>query len=293
MIEIERGRVAGDGVELAYGRWRGAGRPLVAIHGLTATHLNFVGIAECLAGRRALFAPDLRGRGGSDRGDGWGVEQHARDVAAAMRAADLGPTVLVGHSLGAYVAIAVAAAFPELVRGLVLIDGGLLPALPPGVDARALAAVGLEPLAARIARSWPSRDAYKAAVVGNAFRPDEDSPWLDAYVDYDLAGAPPALRSRTHEPAIRADFFDLARRDDGLARAVRVRAPILTLRAPFGLRHQQPPVVPDSVVGDLRRLGLEVTDVVVPGTTHYTIALGRPGAAAVADAVAAFAAAHA
>ena len=283
MIPIERGRVAADGVELAYGLWPGAGAPLVAIHGLTASHLNFIGIAECLAGRRALWAPDLRGRGDSDRGTHWGVDQHARDVAAAMRALALPRTLIVGHSLGAYVAIALAAAFPELAAGLVLIDGGLLPELPPGVDAHALAAVGLEPLAARIRATWPTRDAYRAAVVSTAFRPEEDSPWLDAYVDYDLSGTPPQLRSKVHEPAIRTDFFDLANRAAGLERAAAVRCPILTLRAQWGLRHGASQVVPDSAITDLRRLALDVTDHVIPETTHYTIALAQPGAAAVAD----------
>lgn len=60
-----RGRVPGDGVELAFGYWPGRGAPVVALHGLTASHLNFAGIAERLAGRCALFALDLRGRGDS------------------------------------------------------------------------------------------------------------------------------------------------------------------------------------------------------------------------------------
>src|SRR2546425_519288 len=67
------GRIAGDGVELAYGFWPGRGMPIVAIHALTTTYKTFLGIGERPAGRRPLFAPDLRGRGDSDkpeRGDG-------------------------------------------------------------------------------------------------------------------------------------------------------------------------------------------------------------------------------
>ena len=58
-----RGRVTGDGVELSFGYWPGRGEPIIALHGLTASYLNFIGIAERLAGRRPLFALDLRGRG--------------------------------------------------------------------------------------------------------------------------------------------------------------------------------------------------------------------------------------
>src|SRR5208282_1243181 len=81
-----RGHVPGDGVELAFGYWPGRGAPVVGLHGLTASHMNFAGIAERLAGRCALLGLDLRGRGDSDKPEGpYGFAQHARDVAAAMR----------------------------------------------------------------------------------------------------------------------------------------------------------------------------------------------------------------
>ena len=102
-----QGRVSGDGIELAFGYWPGRGAPLVALHGLTASYVSFTGIAECLAGRRPLFALDLRGRGDSDKPAGpYGMAQHASDVAAAMRAMGLGASVIVGHSMGAFVATA-------------------------------------------------------------------------------------------------------------------------------------------------------------------------------------------
>ncbi|MEX2458085.1 MAG: alpha/beta fold hydrolase, partial [Actinomycetota bacterium] len=106
----ERGRVAGDGVELSYGMWPGEGAPIVAIHGQTASHMNFAGIADRLAGRRPVFAPDMRGRGDSDKpGDGYGFPTYARDIAAAMDALELGPTVVIGHSMGAWIAAELAA----------------------------------------------------------------------------------------------------------------------------------------------------------------------------------------
>src|SRR3979409_112948 len=111
-----RGRVPGDGVELNFGYWPGRGAPVVALHGLTASYVNFIGIAERLAGRRSLFALDLRGRGDSDKPDGpYGLAQHARDVAAAMQSLDMGPSVIVGHSMGAFIATALSAPGRALV----------------------------------------------------------------------------------------------------------------------------------------------------------------------------------
>src|SRR5580658_6938344 len=110
-----QGRVPGDGVELAFGYWPGRGAPVVALHGLTASHMNFIGIAERLAGRCALFALDLRGRGDSDKPEGpYGLAQHARDVASAMRAMGLGPSIIVGHSMGGFIAAALAAQESDL-----------------------------------------------------------------------------------------------------------------------------------------------------------------------------------
>ncbi len=89
-----RGRVPGDGIELTFGYWPGRGAPVVALHGLTASYVNFIGIAERLAGRRPLLALDLRGRGDSDKPDGpYGLAQHARDVATAMQGSTSAPVL--------------------------------------------------------------------------------------------------------------------------------------------------------------------------------------------------------
>ncbi|HSQ24405.1 MAG TPA: alpha/beta fold hydrolase, partial [Pyrinomonadaceae bacterium] len=131
-----RGRIAGDGLELAFGYWPGRGAPVVAIHGLTASFLSFAGVADHLRGRRPLFAVDLRGRGDSDKPSSpYGMAQHGRDLAAAMQAFEFGPSIVVGHSMGAFVATALAAQNPELVSGIIMIDGGYVPDLPVGVDA--------------------------------------------------------------------------------------------------------------------------------------------------------------
>src|SRR6266511_4748428 len=105
-----RGRISGDGVELSFGYWPGRKSQVNAIHGLTASFLSDAGVAEQLNGRRPLFAPDLRGRGDSDKPEGpYGMAQHARDVASAMQTLGYGPSVIVGHSMGAFVATALAA----------------------------------------------------------------------------------------------------------------------------------------------------------------------------------------
>jgi pimeloyl-ACP methyl ester carboxylesterase len=76
------------------------------------------------AGRRAV-APDLPGFGRSavpaERA-AYSIERYADLVAALIGDLDLGPVVLVGLSMGGYIALAVARRHPEVLAGLVLAD---------------------------------------------------------------------------------------------------------------------------------------------------------------------------
>jgi len=286
-----RGHVTGDGVQLAFGYWPGRGRAVVALHGLTATFVNFVGLAECMAGRRPLFAPDLRGRGDSDKPDApYGMAQHARDVAAAMRATGLGASVIVGHSMGAFVATALAAQEPELVAGLVLIDGGYVPEIKGGPDPQQ----GLDALLAmrimQLRQTYPSRQAYREFWRGQPHFPAEDwGPWIEAFLDYELGGEPPQLRPKASEAAVRADLAEGFKRDEITARLRAIHVPVLLLRAASGFAPGQPPLFPDALLHRMRAYCPQMEEQTIAGTTHYTIVLGRCGASATAEAVGDFA----
>ena len=99
-----------------------------------------------------LAAPDLRGRGHSrDLPGPYGLDRHAADVTAVLRHFG-GRPVLAGHSMGAYVALLAHDAHPELVRRLVLIDGGLPLPVPDGLDLDAVLDASLGPAVARLGR---------------------------------------------------------------------------------------------------------------------------------------------
>jgi len=68
-----------------------------------------------------MIAHDLLGHGQTDPAPRVGVEAYAGAVADVLGVLDGGPVVVVGHSLGGSVAVALAARRPDLVRGLVLI----------------------------------------------------------------------------------------------------------------------------------------------------------------------------
>jgi len=280
-----RGHVPGDGIELAFGYWPGRGLPVVGLHGLTASYVNFVGIAERLAGRRPLFAVDLRGRGDSDKPEGpYGLAQHARDVAAAMRALDLGPSVIVGHSMGAFVSTALAAQNPELVAGLIMIDGGYLLDMPVAVEAEQVLDAMLVQRITQLRETYASREAYREFWRGRPHFPPEDwGSWTEAFLNYEVDGEPPNLHPKASEAAVRADVAESFQKAEIAERLKSLRVPVLLLRATSGFTPDQPPLLPDPVLAQMRACLPGLEEETIPGTTHYTIVLGERGASRVAD----------
>jgi lipase len=279
-----RGRVPGDGVELAFGYWPGRGLPVVALHGLTASYLNFIGIAQCTAGRLPLFAVDLRGRGDSDKPDSpYGMAQHARDVAAAMRAMGLGASIIMGHSMGAFIATALAAQNPELVAALILIDGGYV--LPAGVAVSPDKGMN-SALAERIAqlrRTYPSRDDYRAFWRTQPHFPTAEwNGWIEAFLDYEVGGESP-VKPKASEAAVLADLGEAFQPQAVVDRLRSIRVPTLFVRAENGFVPSQSPLFPDQLVPQIQACVAHLEDHKIPGTTHYTIVLGGHGAAKIAE----------
>lgn len=280
-----RGRVPGDGIELSFGYWPGRGAPVVALHGLTASYVNFIGVAERLAGRRPLFALDLRGRGDSDKPEGpYGLAQHARDVAAAMQALDIGPSVIVGHSMGAFIATALAAQNPELVAGLILIDGGYLLDMPNGADAAQVLDAVLAQRITQLRETYPSREVYRQFWRTRPnFPPADWGPWTEAFLNYEVGGEAPLLRPKASEAAVRFDVAESFKTAEITARLESLRVPVMLLRAATGFALDRPQLIPDHALEQMRTFLPELEEETIPGTTHYTIALGERGASRVAN----------
>jgi len=98
---------------------------MVLLHGIRAHAYVWSRAAPYLTPPHRLLAPDLRGHGESAWSDeGYGTPRYAADLAAWVDAQGLEPFVLVGHSAGGRVAVAYAAAHPQRVQCLVVVDMG-------------------------------------------------------------------------------------------------------------------------------------------------------------------------
>ncbi len=103
-----------------------ASPPVVCLHGVTSHGRHFAQLAGRLTGRFRVVALDQRGHGGSTWDPPWHLEQYVEDAIATARERGLArPATWLGHSFGGRVAFEVAAAAPELVERLVLLDPAL------------------------------------------------------------------------------------------------------------------------------------------------------------------------
>lgn len=101
----------------------GEGVPLVFLHGFPLNRGVWQRQIEGFRCSYRVIAPDLRGFGESETQPGpTTMAQYAADLHSLLEQLSTGPVVLIGHSLGGYVALAFARQFPELLRGLVLVS---------------------------------------------------------------------------------------------------------------------------------------------------------------------------
>ena len=103
---------------------QGTGPAVVMIHGLAGQGRHFThSLTERLAGDHRLVVVDRPGAGWSQAAPGasQAVRAQAAVIAAMMRKLDLGRALVVGHSLGGAVALALALDHPDAVGGLALI----------------------------------------------------------------------------------------------------------------------------------------------------------------------------
>ena len=119
-----------DGVRLHYLE-KGEGPPVVLLHGnlVTAEDFGTSGVLALLAKRHRVIAFDRPGFGYSDRphGSAWSARAQADLLRDALITLGINRPVVLGHSWGAAVALALALNHPTAARGLVLLSGYYYP----------------------------------------------------------------------------------------------------------------------------------------------------------------------
>jgi pimeloyl-ACP methyl ester carboxylesterase len=117
--------------------------PVLCLPGLTRNSHDFLDVAARLAPTRRVICPDLRGRGRSERAADWRTYDAAvylQDIGHLIAALGLGRVVVLGTSMGGLLGMAMAAAMPTALAGLIVNDVG--PDISPSGAARILAYIG-------------------------------------------------------------------------------------------------------------------------------------------------------
>ncbi len=220
--------------------------PIVALHCFACSMNWWDRITPLLDRHHRVIRIDLLGHGGSQKpSGGYSMENQARLVALVLGKLGVRRATVIGHSMGANVAVALAAQSPKLVRRLVIIDQA------PTTD------LGSVDLLAR-ASIWPvvgeamkrfATDSLVREGLGQAFAPGYDVP--DQFVD-DLQGMTyTAYRDSANASG---DFLDARSLD---ARAAATHLPVLAI---YGAK--------DQIVDE--QGAIELWDK-VPGATAATI----------------------
>jgi pimeloyl-ACP methyl ester carboxylesterase len=100
----------------------GQGLPVVLLHGYPLDHTIWKPVVNGLKEHARVIVPDLRGHGASFVPEGdWSIRDMAEDVRLLLDRLEIGRAVVVGHSMGGYVTLSFAHAYPQRVAGLGLL----------------------------------------------------------------------------------------------------------------------------------------------------------------------------
>jgi pimeloyl-ACP methyl ester carboxylesterase len=268
MSAYQSGNVLANGLQLHYLEWSGGAPAVLCLPGITANAHAFAGLAEELSPRVRVVAMDLRGRGESDKPPtGYTMAAHVADTVGLLDALDISRGVVIGWSLGAKIALALAATHPDRVERLVLLD--------PPVETPEAAVTALRAFWARLDNTYSSVDEFLGRMRNSGvFK--EWSPYVERYLRADVVEtADGSVRHRI--PRFVPDQ-ELAAEGAYPTRSYysRISCPTLVLRAPRPLVREGDQVLPAA---DAREMAAAIADcqlIEVDGTHHFSVLMGKP-----------------
>ena len=272
-------RVPGE-VELAVWRAGEGPDPVVCLHGITAQHRAFNAAARHLGPTRGLVGVDLRGRGDSDKPEsGYSLATHASDVVRVLDHLSLENAVILGHSMGAFVALKTALAYPDRVRALVLLDGGwprveTSPEEMTEEEKQEAAALeeGLARAFRRLDMVFESPEAYLDFwFPDRGLTMDDLPPDLADYYLYDLAEVEGGYNPKASRAAAEEDSPSVSSTSPTAEEMRAVACPVALVRASQGFFPGSDPLISDEARGMMAG-SLDIREeVLVESANHYSM----------------------
>lgn len=124
MSHQSRFYVESNGIKLHFLQYGTSGPPVLLLPGITSPAITWGFVGERLGAYARVTILDNRGRGLSDQRPGLGhtTGDYAADAAGVIEQLSLSPAVVLGHSMGARIAVRLAALRPELLSRCILAD---------------------------------------------------------------------------------------------------------------------------------------------------------------------------
>lgn len=239
------GHVRSNGIRQHFLRFGGRGPRLLIVPGIVSPAMLWAHVGSWLAAWSDCFVLDVRGRGLSEAGAhlDYGLDACAQDVSAFVRDLELGPVIVIGHSMGARIAARAAARDAGAFRSLILLDP---PTCGPGRRDYPIPAertLGL------------LRAAHRGEAAA-ALTADARTPWPE-----ELQRLRAEWLSTCDERAVRAAYADF-HAQDLFADLAGTRLPLSLVCAGVG------GVVSEDDVDEMRRLRPDLDVVRVAGAGH-------------------------
>ncbi|OZI66524.1 alpha/beta fold hydrolase [Bordetella genomosp. 11] len=245
MIQRIGAHIRANGIRQHYLHFAGDGPAVLIVPGIVSPAILWSHVGNWLADCHDCYVMDVRGRGLSEAGPhlDYGVDACARDVVSFIQAKGLDRPIVLGHSMGARIALRAAVQAPGVFGGLVLID-------PP------TSGPGRRPYPIPKARTV---DLLKAAHRGEAMQAIQGgsaAPWPD-----DLQRLRAEWLSTCDERAVHVAYDDFHNQDI-FADLARAQAPVSLLCAGEG------GVVSDDDVAEMKQLRSDLNATRLPGVGH-------------------------
>jgi 3-oxoadipate enol-lactonase len=246
---------------------------ILCVHGLSANCRSFDRFVPVLAeAGHHVVAMDLRGRGRSDISPpgSYGWDSHVRDLLEIAELYGADSFDVIGHSMGGFIGMTLAAQYPRRCNRLVLVDAVGAP------ESGALLSIAKS--VSRLGRTYPSASAALSHMRAAGTIAPWDAFW-DSYFGWELESFDDTVRIRTDLAAVREDSA-YGSLQNVYELWPRLRCPVLLVRA-------SRPMAPGGGLGvsraDAERFATEARDATVVNVDadHYSILISPPAISAV------------
>jgi N-formylmaleamate deformylase len=234
-----------NGIRQHYLRFGGAGPRVVIVPGIISPAILWEHVGRRLAASFECFIIDVRGRGLSESGAhlDYGLGECGRDLAAFVSALGLAGVTVVGHSMGARIALRAASEAPDLFDSLILVD-------PP------TSGPGRRPYPVPKARTLSLLQAAHRGEALAAIQSSAAKPWPEP-----LQRLRAEWLSSCDERAVHV-AYDCFHEQDMFADLARTKIPLSLIAAGEG------GVVSDADLEEMRRIRPDMHAVRVPAVGH-------------------------